>query len=235
MNRVQAGIFNLTAPTPDDDDGRYLRWHLLDHMPEQFQLPGVVQAWRWIADGPYLDARLDADRALPDIGSVVHYLVGDPVEATLVDFMALGRQLAEAGRFPVARPSLHLSALALRCCLASPAALVSPEVLPWRPHRGVLLAVEEPRAGVDLDDDLAALVQVSGVAGVWEFVSTDRWSLPERMARGPLRTTVVYLDDEPLTVTRALAPFIERRWASGASRSLFAGPLRTMISWEAWP
>jgi hypothetical protein len=234
VNRVQAGIFNVTPPAPGDDDGSYLRWHLLDHMPEQFQLPGIVQAWRWIADGPYLDARLDGERVLPDVGGVVHYLVGDPVEPTLVDFMDLGRDLAAAGRFPVRRPSLHLSALALRRSLASPAALVSAEVLPWRPHRGVFLAIEERGSEID-EDDLDAVVQVPGVAGLWEFVSTDRWSLPERMASGALRTSVVYLDGDPLAVTDALAPLVRKRWASGAGRPLFAGPMRSMIRWEAWP
>ena len=56
MIRVKAGIFSLTAPA--DDDGSYLRWHLLDHMPEQYQLPGIVHGLRWIADRDYVDHRL---------------------------------------------------------------------------------------------------------------------------------------------------------------------------------
>ena len=59
---------------PDDDDGSYLRWHLLDHMPEQYQLPGIVHGLRWIADGNYTDHRLAADGPLGDIGNAVHYL-----------------------------------------------------------------------------------------------------------------------------------------------------------------
>lgn len=60
MIRVKAGIFSLTAAAPADDDGSYLRWHLLDHMPEQYQLPGIVHGLRWIADGDYVDHRLVA-------------------------------------------------------------------------------------------------------------------------------------------------------------------------------
>ena len=60
MIRVRAGIFSLTPATPPDDDGSYLRWHLLDHMPEQYQLPGIVHGLRWIADGDYVDHRLAA-------------------------------------------------------------------------------------------------------------------------------------------------------------------------------
>jgi hypothetical protein len=36
MNRIKAGVFSLTRPAPSgDDDGSYLRRHLLDHMPER--------------------------------------------------------------------------------------------------------------------------------------------------------------------------------------------------------
>src|SRR6202008_5018165 len=58
--RVRAGIFSLTPATPPDDDGSYLRWHLLDHMPEQYQLPGIVHGLRWSAAGEYLDHRIAA-------------------------------------------------------------------------------------------------------------------------------------------------------------------------------
>ena len=100
MIRVKAGIFSLTAPAPPDDDGSYLRWHLLDHMPEQYQLPGIVHGLRWIADGDYLDHRFAAHGPLGQVGNAVHYLVTDPVEETFDDFVALGRALRENGRFP---------------------------------------------------------------------------------------------------------------------------------------
>src|SRR5947209_20560063 len=103
--RVKAGIFSLTAPAPADDDGGYLRWHLLDHMPEQFQLPGIVHGLRWIADGEYPAHRLAAVGPLGDIGNAVQYLVTDPVEQTFDDFVTLGRALPDNGRFPLVRPS----------------------------------------------------------------------------------------------------------------------------------
>ncbi len=77
MIRVKAGFFSLTAPAPPDDDGSYLRWHLLDHMPVQYQLPDIVHGLRWIADGDYLDHRLAAHGPLGQVGNVVHYLVSN--------------------------------------------------------------------------------------------------------------------------------------------------------------
>lgn len=116
--RVKAGIFSLTAAAPPDDDGSYLRWHLLDHMPEQFQLPGIVHGLRWIADGDYPDHRLAAHGPLGEIGNVVHYLVTDPVEETFDEFVTLGRALRDNGRFPSCGRRCKWRACA--CCSGGP-------------------------------------------------------------------------------------------------------------------
>ncbi len=42
MNRVKVGFFSLHRHSPTGDDRPYLEWHQLDHMPEQYQLPGLV-------------------------------------------------------------------------------------------------------------------------------------------------------------------------------------------------
>ncbi|SON62163.1 hypothetical protein MSIMFI_03684 [Mycobacterium simulans] len=236
--RVKAGIFSLTAPTPPDDDGSYLRWHLLDHMPEQYQLPGIVHGLRWIADGEYLDHRLVSDGPL--VGNVVHYLVGEPVRQTFADFVALGRTLRDQGRFPVWRPLLQIAGLQL---LQWYSTLVSAEVVPFRPHRGVLLIIEEPTEGRPdgwlewlRTEHYPALLATSGVAGVWTFGTTTAWDpAPPGWRTEPQYITVVYLDDDPLATVDALAPIVEGRWRSASVRPVFAGPMRTMISWEAWP
>ena len=240
--RVKAGVFSLTPPHdgPDDD---YLRWHLLDHMPEQYQLPGIVYGLRWIADGEYLEHRLVADGPLGQVGNAVHYLVGDPVEETFDDFVALGRALRENGRFPVTRPSLQVAGLRLLQWQSSPRALISAEVVPFRPHRGVLLIVEEATDGRPSQwlqwlhaEHYPALLATPGTAGAWTFGSTSEWNRPSRGWRtDPQYITVVYLDDDPLATTAVLAGLVEARWRSGAVQPVFAGPLRSMIRWYAWP
>jgi hypothetical protein len=240
--RVRAGIFSLTAAAPPDDDGSYLRWHLLDHMPEQYQLPGIVRGLRWIADGDCADHRVAAHGPLGEVGNAVHYLVSDPVEETFDDFVALGRTLRDNGRFPISRPSLQVAGLRLLQWQSAPHALISAEVVPFRPHRGILLIVEEPTDGRSDDwlqwlhaEHYPALLAAPGTAGAWTFGSTTAWQIPRGWRTDHQYVSVVYLDDDPLTVTDALAPLIEERWRSEAVRPVFAGPLRTMISWEAWP
>jgi hypothetical protein len=238
---VRGAIFSITPPAPDGDDSSYLRWHLLDHMPEQYQLPGMVHALRWIADDDHRAARLAGAGPLADTGNVVCYLVAEPVQQTHDEFVALGRQLAEAGRYPQRRPSLHLRLLELLSTRAAPAAGISDGVVPFRPHRGVLFVVEQPVADTDawlrwLDDEHEpALNDVPGVAGVCLHGSTDRWVLDPRCQGEPEYVTVVYLDGDPLATAAALTPLVEQRWSSGAVRPLFAGPLRSMVRWDAWP
>lgn len=241
MTRVKAGIFSFTPPAPPGDDGSYLRWHLLDHMPEQYQLPGIVLAQRWIADGDCSDQRIEADGPLGEIGNVVTYLVGDPVEQTFRDFMSLGRRLADKGRYPERRPSLGLRVLALLHARAAPRVLVSDEVVPFRPYRGVVMVVEEPTAGLRdrwlqwlHTDHVPRLLEVPGTAGVWMYGSTTAWDLPTAVQGGRMYVTVLYLDEDPVATAKALTPLLEQRWATGEVRPLFAGPLRTVMAREAW-
>jgi hypothetical protein len=239
--RVKAAFFSLTPHAPPGDEDGYLRWHLLDHMPEQYQLPGIQLAMRYIADGPLADARIAADGPLAELGNVVNYLVGEPVQQTHVDFMELGRRLSDMGRFPVRRPSIQVRMPALLRWYASPRVQVSAEVVPYRPHRGIVLLVEEPTGEHPwewlqwLHAELhPALLGIPGVAGVWMYGDTGTWTLHRTCQGDPQFTTVVYCDEDPLTVAAALAAPLEERWSGGAVRPLFAGPLRTMIDWEAW-
>ena len=239
--RVEAGFFSLTAAEDDDD---YLRWHLLDHMPEQFRIPGIQHGLRYIADERTVAARVAGDGPLADIGGVANYLMGAPVQATYDAFVALGRELADAGRYPRVKPSLGLQMRALLCTEAAPRVLVSPEVVPWRPHRGVVLVIEAPV----VDDAQAwlewlgwlgahhhpAVLDVAGVAGIWQYGSTTAWRTAPRHA-APGWTTVIYVDDDPSTVAGELATLLEERWADGTVRPLFAGPMRSMVTWEVWP
>ena len=239
-DRVEVGFFSLSGRSTTGDDRSYLRWHLLDHMPEQYRLPGVVHAQRWLAD----DACLGADRiavgALAEVRNVVCYLMGAPIRETLDDFAALGAQLGAAGRFGERLPSLLLGPHRLVGTFASPRALVDPVVVPFRPHQGVCLVVEEPRPGADLGawfrwlaaQHHPALGAVPGVAGGWVFRvrpgdDVAPWEPGDRIV------SVLYLDAEPVATTEALREHLEPRWTGAVEPSLVT-PLRSLLAWEPW-
>ena len=78
MNRVKVGFFSLSGrgvtsdDTDDDTDDRaYLAWHQLDHMPEQYQLPGIVHGQRWVSNEACHAARSAASGVFDDVHHVV--------------------------------------------------------------------------------------------------------------------------------------------------------------------
>ncbi|HET6965783.1 MAG TPA: hypothetical protein VFH58_13495, partial [Acidimicrobiales bacterium] len=151
MNRVQVGFFSLSASLGPDSDPSYLEWHQLDHMPEQYQIPGLLHGQRWMSSPACRAARVTSG----DWGRVDHvvlYLMGEPVEETLDRFMRLGGALRDAGRYPVVLPSVFAGTAAFGGGAAAPAALVSDEVVPWRPNRGIYLVVEDSGADHPYDD-----------------------------------------------------------------------------------
>ena len=89
MNKVKVGFFSLSRRATDGDDRGYLEWHQLDHMPEQYQLPGLVLGQRWASTPACREARAAGVEGWSEVDHVVCYLMGNPVDETIDDFFAL--------------------------------------------------------------------------------------------------------------------------------------------------
>ncbi len=239
MNRVKVGFFSLSHPSTTGDDRPYLEWHQLDHLPEQYQLPGMIHGQRWASTSACRAARAGGADGWSLVDHVVLYLMGDPVDRTVDEFIRLGDHLAELGRFPESLPSQYKGALTLLEAHVAPRVLVSPEVVPFRPHRGLYLLVEELTRGADQDDFLQKmhvdivpeLVSVPGVAGVWIF-ATSGLMRRTMFTEGRFRMTVCYLDDEPSVVGRHVAPLVDGHWSDAPSRVVLAAPFESMMNWD---
>ena len=239
MNRVRAGFFSLSHHSATGDDRAYLDWHQLDHMPEQYQLPGLVLGQRWASTRACRGSRLVEVGEWALVEHVVLYLMGDPLDKTIDEFLALGRHLAELGRFSQSLPSHYRGALRLLEAQAAPRALISAEVVPWRPHRGVYLLVEELDEGAGQHEFLQRmhtellpeLVGTDGVAGAWSYGTTP--SIRRSMfTHGRYRMTVCYLDGEPAEVGERLAPLVGRAWSGAPSQLVLAAPYESMMIWD---
>jgi hypothetical protein len=238
-NRVKVGFFSLSRRSPDGDDRSYLAWHQLDHMPEQYLLPGLVLGQRWVSTPACRAARAAEEGGWAEVDHVVCYLMGEPVDRTIDDFYALGRTLAEAGRFSHSLPAHYRGGLVLEATWAAPRVLVSPAAVPFRPHRGIYLIVEEyPRGlgGGALDQPptpewFDLLATVPGVAGAWRYRRSPAVSRP-RFSDGDVGMTVCYLDDDPSTVGKRLAPRLAERSAGPAARLVLAAPFESMMVWD---
>lgn len=231
------GFFSFTEITDPREHRAYNEWHQLDHMPEQLPLRGVAYGQRWVSTPECTAARLVADETLAPTHYVTLYLMTQPVEETLAEFLALGQRLHGLGRFHQHRRS-HLSGpLQLLEAHSSPRVLVSAEAVPYRPNRGIYVIVEEPSGPLDAhvrwlhQEWTPAVTALDGVAGIWSFATTPRLNRAG-WDPGNRRITVCYLDGEPLPVARDLAPLVESRWADAPLRPLYAGPLETIIPWQ---
>jgi hypothetical protein len=249
MTAVKVGFITLTEVTSAGDHVAYNTWHQLDHMPEQFAIPGVVCGQRWVLAPDCAARTVAVDDPLGPFHYLTMYLMTEPVTETLEEFAEVRERLAKLGRFYEHRRARLSGAWVFLEALAAPRTLVAPDVIPYRPNRGVYVVVDERAPGADqpsLDEYLRRrhtehfprLLDTPGVAGLWSF-ATRRWAFaksedppPSVEAQDSTRITVAFLDEDPLEVAAAVGPLVEEHWAGAPVRPRFAGPLSTITPWE---
>ncbi len=240
MRKADFGYFSLARRASDAGDAAYLRWHQLDHMPEQWQLDGIVWGQRWASTPACLETRAAAVGDWAQMQHVTHYLMREPIEATLDDFFGLAQRLRDQGRFAHQAPSLFQGALRLVETYAAPSALVAPEVVPFRPNRGIYLVLEQAADQRGWDtymrrwhaETMPELLDLPGVAGTWVFTTTPTLVSRAILTPGQYRITLMYLDEEPPVISESIAEPLRRAWAAGASRPLLAGAFESMTTWR---
>lgn len=235
MAKVRLGFFSFTEVTDPAEHRSYNEWHQLDHMPEQHPLAGVVFGQRWVSTPACRRSRVYDDPTLAPVHYVTLYLMGEPIDATLEEFRALGESLRAAGRFHEHRRALLSGPFAVTGVHAAPGVLVSADAIPYRPNRGIYIVVRDgrrPDADEDEDAGLAgALLEAHGVAGVWSFATDDRFDR-HGWRTGDKTITVCYLDAEPLTVASMLGDIVRGAVGENSRPVLFAGPLETITPWS---
>ncbi|MGO9872313.1 MAG: hypothetical protein ACLPVY_00820 [Acidimicrobiia bacterium] len=226
------GFFSFTEVTDPSEHRSYNAWHQLDHLPEQFPLPGVVYGQRWVSTPACRAARVASAPALDPIDYVTCYLMAEPIDETIDEFFALGAELHRLDRFHRQRRAHLTGPFRVVDAWAAPRTLVSAAAVPFRPHRGIYVMVDEPCEHAEPDTDHgAALVDVPGVAGGWTFSTVEGMTSP-RWTAGVRRITVWWLDDDPLDVAARVEPLVTTRpgLLDGAWRATFAGPFETITA-----
>jgi len=235
MGKVRIGFFSFTEVTDPAEHRSYNEWHQLDHMPEQYLIPGVVFGQRWVSTPACRGARVADAAVLAPIHYITLYLMSEPVDTTLEEFRALGGRLHAEGRFHHHRRSRLSGPFALTGMVAARRVLVSADAVPYRPNLGVYVIVRQwagPAAADDEDGRLAgALLDADGVAGVWTFSAGARFD-PHGWHPGDKTITVCYLDSEPLTVAPGLGASVRAAVDEERGAVMFAGPLETITPWH---
>jgi len=234
MNRVDFGVFSLSASSPTGDDARYLQWHLLDHLPQQYSVPGVLFGQRWVSTPECRAARAFQAERFEAVNHVVQYLFGAPVAETVDEFFVLRDHLIEIGRFPERLPGVLVAGCDLAAAHAAPSALVTSDVVPYRPNRGAYLIMERAEArgaGVAWSPErVEALLAIEGVAGMWMF--TPGTLRPDEFSRAGFSVAVCYLDEDPVAVAGPIGHVLADRWRDDPVTPGLAAPFVTVHPWD---
>lgn len=240
MNKIKLGFFSFTEITDPKEHRAYNEWHMLDHQPEQFPIPGVHWGSRWVLSPACRKAATKVDAPFEAIHYMTLYLMGEPVDATLKEFGELAAVLSTMGRFHRHRKS-HLSGpYNLLRAHAVPRIRVSAEALPWRPNMGLFVTVYEPGENMARFDEYEAwrdtvhhpdMLSVPGVAGLYQFADKTALGAFGKGAKAK-HIQVYFLDAPALKVAKEIDRRREKWKKAGrmpdfgdARKLLFAAPL----------
>ncbi|ORV81208.1 hypothetical protein [Mycolicibacterium iranicum] len=206
---------SMASRHPEGRDADYLRWHTLDHRPEQHRLPAVRASLRLVSTPQCREARLPGDTRFDAIDHVMTYFFADPLG--LEAFNDLSRALGNAGRKISLLPPVDRGVYGVQSKVAAPRVKVGADVLPWWPVRGVFAVLERESV------QGTTLLDVDGVAGVWSASTLDV-DAALAGARSGQHLTYCFLDDDPVVVARRLAPVLTKRWEEAGTQPLLAAP-----------
>ncbi len=240
----------------------YNEWHQLDHRPENLALPGVAWGDRW-KRGADLKQLGEAAATHADTDYVAMYWFRDPIKESMRAWDRLGEDSFQWGRGPLI-PGVERRMLAFFKPVkgyVSRSSLVGPEVIAYRPQRGLWLNVTseaEPHSAATHARHaytdrvrMPTLMEVDGVAGAWTFVFShgqQHTSLPfggpdsgtDSRTEGPgsMRIELLYLDGD-VAETSARITEVEAGLAASApdaegERAVLRGPLSTIVPWQDW-
>lgn len=200
---------------PEGADADYLRWHTLDHRPEQHRLSAVRASLRLVSTPQCRAARAAGAGEFDAVDHVMTYFFTDP--GGLRPFNELSVALGDAGRKLALLPPVQRGVFTVRRKQAAPRVKVGADVLPWWPAHGVYLLLETGSTAPP------ELTDVDGVAGVWSATSN-----PEATQS----LSYLFLDDDPVLAAQRLRPVLEQRWRDAAIAPLLAAPFHPVVPHE---
>jgi hypothetical protein len=202
---------------PEGRDAEYLRWHTLDHRPEQHRLAGVRASMRLVSTPECRAARASSNERFDDIDHVMTYFFTD--QSGLTPFNELSTALGGADRKLPLLPPVQRGVYTVSSKVAAPLIKTGADVLPWWPIRGVYLMLEaDGSAPVELLD-------IDGVGGIWSAASQ---SVDKSLASARAGQTISYffLDQDPVVVANELLSALKPR------DPLFAAPFYPVIPYD---
>lgn len=208
---------------PDGRDADYLRWHTLDHRPEQHRLAAVRASLRLVSTPECRAARGPCDDRFDAVDHVMTYFFAD--QDGLTPFNELSAALGSAGRKLPLLPPVQRGVYSVTDKVAHQRIKIGADVLPWWPAVGVYVLLEVARTPP------AELSEVEGVAGMWSAASQ---SVDEKLAgaRTGQLLTYCFLDDDPVAAAKRIRPVLESRYRQPGFEPILAAPFHPVVPHE---
>jgi hypothetical protein len=206
---------------PGGDDAGYLRWHTLDHRPEQHRLAAVRASLRMVSTPACRATRAASAARFDAIDHLMTYFFTDI--AGLNRFKRLSTALNGAGRVPFVLKPVQRGVYTVVNKVAATRVKTGSAVLPWLPVRGAYVLIE-PDSAPPVD-----LIDVAGVAGQWSGVAV---ATEFSAAQAGQRITYCFLDEDPVVVAQRLQPVLEKRQDMTGSAPFFAAPFHAVVPYE---
>jgi hypothetical protein len=223
QGEISTLFVSMATRHPDGADADYLRWHTLDHRPEQHRLAGVRASLRLVSTPACRSSRVASRGSLDAVDHVMTYFFTDP--GGLGGFLDLAAALRGAGRMLPLLPPVERGVYEVRRKVAAPRVKIGSDVLPWLPVRGAFLLVER---GTTPSTDL---VDVEGVAGVW---SASALNVDASLASTQPGQWITYcfLNDDPVATAERLQPVLHAAWSESGTQPLLAAPFHVVVPYE---
>lgn len=218
---IEALFVSMAQRHPEGADAQYLRWHTLDHRPEQQRLESIKTSIRVVSTPTCRTARAACDPEFAAIDHVMTYFFTSV--AGLGEFNTLSTTLRNAGRAPFILTPVQRGVYTVAAKWTAPRAKLGADVLPWLPTHGVYLLIEK---GAAPSNNLA---EIPGVAGVWTAHSqATRYST----TTAGQQMTYCFLDDDPVATAERLRPVLRDRWQALSVHPLLAAPFYSVVPYE---
>jgi hypothetical protein len=214
---------SMATRHPDSADADYLRWHTLDHRPEQHRMPSLRASLRLVSTPECRSARAASHGRFDAVDHVMTYFFAGP--DGLRPFTDLGAALYNAGRMLPLLPPVERGVYEVQRKAAAPRVKIGSDVLPWLPVRGVFLLVEQ---GAFPSTDL---LEVAGIAGLW---SASALKVEARLATTQPGQWITYcfLDDDPVATAERLQPVLQAKWSESGTEPLLAAAFHVVVPYE---
>jgi hypothetical protein len=218
---------SMATRHPDGADADYVRWHTLDHRPEQHRMAHLRASLRLVSTPDCRSTRAASAGRFDAVDHVMTYFFADP--DGLPAFTDLGAALHGAGRMLPLLPPVERGVYEVQRKVAAPRVKIGSDVLPWLPVRGLYLLVE--RGASPSFEPSTDLLEVAGIAGVW---SASALKVEAKLANTQPGQWLTYcfLDDDPVATAVRLQPVLRASWSESGTEPLLAAAFHVVVPYE---